>query len=1207
MSSRLSLRVLAVFVLFTLIIPLALIANEVYGDGDDDPYSIPEKAEQKYPNLGSSLNQMVARVETRESSAEEAAKEAPVHQGSAVAVTIHLFGNVDDVVAFLEENGGDPRNVGGDYIEAYVPVPLLGPVSQQPGVLRVREIIPPQPEYGPITSQGVQAHRSAAWNQAGYSGQGVKVGVIDVGFEGFGSLMGTELPATVVGRCYTDVAQYSSNLAACESDSSHGTAVAEAIVDAAPEVALYIANPISLADLQSAADWMVSQGVSVINRSASYSWFDGPGDGTSWYRLSELTTINRAVSGRAVWVNSAGNYATKTWFKDSPVIHSVTSSTSNNDYVAFDGFDDVSNGMRGPSGDVRVILRWDDRWGGASSDLGLFLWDPIRSEFVARSDESQTGQAADIPLEIVNHELVEARLYEIVVVHRSGRVPDWVQVMVRGADNIEHYTENGSINNPSESANPGMLAVGAAHYYDTDTIASYSSRGPTPDGRIKPDIVGTACAESASHEVYTRSDGGQCWFSGTSQAAPHVAGMAALVRERFPGYTPQQVAAYLKDNAAQRETPDPNNTWGHGFAYLPPIGGCSNNPGLTADCAALLAARDTLAGTATLNWSANAPITTWDGVTLGGSPLRVIKLQLPNKGLTGEIPTELGSLANLQELWLGGNQLTGEVPTELGSLANLQSLSLWGNQLTGEILTELGSLANLQELWLGGNQLTGEILTELGSLANLQVLSLSQNQLTGPIPTELGGLANLQRLSLWGNQLTGEIPTELGNLANLEQLGLSQNQLIGPIPTELGGLANLQRLSLWGNRLTGEIPTELGNLANLQELYLSDNQLTGEIPTELGGLANLQRLSLWGNRLTGEIPTELGNLANLEQLGLSQNQLTGPIPTELGNLANLQELYLSDNQLTGEIPTELGNLANLQELYLSDNQLTGEIPTELGNLANLEQLRLHYNELSGVVPQTLAGLTMLEHFSFYNNLGLCAPIDDAFQTWLRGISILYGSSCAQADSPEDRAVLVEVHSTTDGVNWTNNANWLSGDLTRQWYGVTNDANGRVNGLFLGDNQLTGEIPPELGNLVNLEELYLWGNELTGTIPAELGNLVNLQELDLADNQLTGEIPAELGRLTNLMLLRLSGNQLTGCVPASWQDVPDNDIAQLGLLFCTPGGSLLAQYDVDNSGRIESSEVLTAIGDFVFQRTNITRDDVLSIIGAFVFGRPVDGT
>ena len=410
LSSLHSLRVLAVFVLLTLIIPLAMVIPSASADDGDEPLPIPEKAEQKYPNLGSSLNQMVARVETRESSAEEAAKEAPVHQGSAVAVTIYLSGNVDGVVSFLEENGGDPRNVGEDYTEAYVPVTLLGSISERPGVLRVREIVPPQPEFGPITSQGVQAHGSQPWNNTGYSGQGVKVGVIDVSFEGLRSLIGTELPAAVVGRCYTDVAQYSSNLAACDRDSSHGTAVAEAIVDVAPDVSLYIANPISPADLQSTADWMVSQGVSVINRSASSRVFDGPGDGTSRYRLSELTTINRAVGGKAVWVNSAGNYATETWFNDSPVIHSVTSSTSNIDFVAFDGFDDYLNGMAGLSGDVRVILRWNDRWGGASSDLDLFLWDTIRSEFVARSDENQTGQAPDIPLEIVDHELVERQV-----------------------------------------------------------------------------------------------------------------------------------------------------------------------------------------------------------------------------------------------------------------------------------------------------------------------------------------------------------------------------------------------------------------------------------------------------------------------------------------------------------------------------------------------------------------------------------------------------------------------------------------------------------------------------------------------------------------------------------------------------------------------------------------------------------------------------
>ena len=113
-------------------------------DADDQVSIVPEKGILKYPNLGSRLNQLVASFETGRSTAEEAAQGAPLHQEESVAVTIYLSGNVDDVAQFLEDNGGDPRNVGEDYIEAYVPVILLGSVSERPGVTRVREIIGPE-------------------------------------------------------------------------------------------------------------------------------------------------------------------------------------------------------------------------------------------------------------------------------------------------------------------------------------------------------------------------------------------------------------------------------------------------------------------------------------------------------------------------------------------------------------------------------------------------------------------------------------------------------------------------------------------------------------------------------------------------------------------------------------------------------------------------------------------------------------------------------------------------------------------------------------------------------------------------------------------------------------------------------------------------------------------------------------------------------
>ena len=99
-----------------------------------------------------------------------------------------------------------------------------------------------------------------------------------------------------------------------------------------------------------------------------------------------------------------------------------------------------------------------------------------------------------------------------------------------------------------------------------------------------------------------------------------------------------------------------------------------NNPGLVSDCEALLASRDTLAGSATLNWSADTSIAHWDGVTVGGVPRRVTGLQLNHRQLTGEIPAELGDLSALRQLRLSSNQLSGEIPTEMGNLANLDSL-----------------------------------------------------------------------------------------------------------------------------------------------------------------------------------------------------------------------------------------------------------------------------------------------------------------------------------------------------------------------------------------------------------------------------------------------------------------------------------------------------------------------------------------------------
>ena len=212
-------------------------------------------------------------------------------------------------------------------------------------------------------------------------------------------------------------------------------------------------------------------------------------------------------------------------------------------------------------------------------------------------------------------------------------------------------------------------------------------------------------------------------------------------------------------------------------------------------------------------------------------------------------------------------------------------------------------------------------------------------------------------------------------------------------------------------------------------------------------------------------------------------------------------LNLFDMGLSGELPRELGSLANLYVLNLSENQLSGEVPSELGQLSNLESLVLSYNRLR-CVPANLQDRLDTES----SNLG--------------DLPFCVSNVSAETDAETDREALVALYNATDGPNWANNENWLSGAPIGEWYGVRTDDNGRVTWLFLYENRLSGEIPPELGNLANLETLGLSNNRLSGEIPPELGSLANLEDLSLSGNELSGEIPSELGNLANLEDLSL---------------------------------------------------------------------------------------
>ncbi len=381
------------------------------------------------------------------------------------------------------------------------------------------------------------------------------------------------------------------------------------------------------------------------------------------------------------------------------------------------------------------------------------------------------------------------------------------------------------------------------------------------------------------------------------------------------------------------------------------------NAGLVSDCKALLAAGDVLAGTGALDWSVNIPMSNWEGVTVRGTPRRLTRLSLPNEGLGGTIPPQLGSLSMLTDLNLRTNGLTGPIPAELGSLTNLVRLNLHTNQLAGPV-PDLSSLVKLEEMYLARNMLTGPVPSWLNGMTEMKELWLWGNGLTGTIP-DLSGMTSLEKLKLAANNLTGGVPKASALPANLRWLIIQENPLGGTIP-DLSGMSRLAVLWLHTNDLAGEIPAS--HLpSSLTSLNLHSNQLSGEIP-DLSDLDKLQWLRLQNNRLSGTIPSTLADMDNLTRLWLHGNMLEGPIPAALGSLTKLQRLWLSDNMLSGEIPEELGELSghSLVQWRLAGNRFTGCVPAGLAKVddTDIDQLGLVGCEGSGrAAPVSLDNVT----------------------------------------------------------------------------------------------------------------------------------------------------------------------------------------------------------------------------------------------------------
>jgi len=398
-------------------------------------------------------------------------------------------------VAALSSLGvrGSAVDSSSSLVKVTVPVAQLSSlVSGLTGVSFFRAPYVPFPLGTP--SEGTAAIGADAFHTAGITGSGVKVGVIDLGFVGLSQAQARgDLPYSVVQNDLTGTG--------LATGYSHGTAVAEVIYDIAPGAQLYLIKIADEVDLDQAVTYCLSNGIDVINHSLGWyntNFYDGTGT------IPDIA--RRATSGGILWVNAAGNEAESHWegtFFDGNA----------------DGWHDTSITLYASSGSQIILyLTWNE-WPAASTDYDLYLYDSA-SQVVASSTKYQTG--AEEPTESIQVTAPQSGTYTIRVRGGGSRTIELYSVY----QNVTPTVSGSSVLAPANASD--VVAVGAVDYrsYATGPLESYSSRGPSNDGRTKPDLVAPDNVTTGTSPYTT--------FPGTSGSAPHAAGAAALLLSQQP-------------------------------------------------------------------------------------------------------------------------------------------------------------------------------------------------------------------------------------------------------------------------------------------------------------------------------------------------------------------------------------------------------------------------------------------------------------------------------------------------------------------------------------------------------------------------------------------------------------------------------------------------------------------------------------------------
>ncbi|KAL9991714.1 putative leucine-rich repeat-containing, plant-type, leucine-rich repeat domain superfamily [Helianthus debilis subsp. tardiflorus] len=346
-------------------------------------------------------------------------------------------------------------------------------------------------------------------------------------------------------------------------------------------------------------------------------------------------------------------------------------------------------------------------------------------------------------------------------------------------------------------------------------------------------------------------------------------------------------------------------------------------------------------------------------------PSRVSALNLSGNKFSGTVSFLCNFDGPLTLLDLSNNSFSGSLPDcWMKFQEKLVVLDLSNNNMSGEIPSSLGTLSNLEALYLRKNAFVGEVPMSLRNCTRLRFVDLGENKLYGVIPEWIGELSKLYVLVLGSNRFYGMLPSKVCWLHNLQVLDLSNNGLSANIPRCFDNFTAMARRSFRDDVFTSHA---YSSAIPAKCYFLNGNECPSDPVEEAQFLDNAWVAWKGAKRLFGK-----SGLSLLKSIDLSRNNLSGKIPNAITGLFELVSLNLSVNKLHGEVPKDMGRLKSLESLDLSRNEFSGHIPWSLAQLNFLSYLDLSFNNLSGRIPIG-SQLQRFSYTSYSGNPQLCGP------------------------------------------------------------------------------------------------------------------------------------------------------------------------------------------------------------------------------------------